>query len=409
MTDADREQLGRIEEGLQALTAPFPHFAGLARAVRVALDPRVPTMGIFASGRLVANPDFVRRLTANELVFVLAHELFHLALRTHDRTAGSDPLAFNHAHDYIINDILRGELGFAKVPAGGLDWPGARHKSAEEILQEMDKDPSKKPRPGAGVWRVGAGGQGSAEGTSLAGDVWDDHTERGLFPDDKPADRAAQAEAVREAAAKALGLARVMDAMRGPGRGSDPGGAGQLVTALRGLYRTPWEMALQRWLESVSPGERTFVRPSRRGADRGDVVLPGRRREGWILNVVLDTSGSMVDEIPRALGAIADFCDAVAVEQIRLVQCDTAVTADELLDPAEAAARPISGFGGSDLSPALRHLAADPTVRAAVVLTDGDIEYPAEEMPYDVLWVLPAHAGAVFQPPYGLVITMQPS
>jgi hypothetical protein len=42
-------------------------------------------MGVFASGRLVVNPDFAARLNDRELVFVLAHEMLHLALRTHDR------------------------------------------------------------------------------------------------------------------------------------------------------------------------------------------------------------------------------------------------------------------------------------------------------------------------------------
>ena len=42
------------------LTVPLPHLAGLAAAVRVDIDPRVPTMGVFASGRLVANPEFTR-------------------------------------------------------------------------------------------------------------------------------------------------------------------------------------------------------------------------------------------------------------------------------------------------------------------------------------------------------------
>ena len=123
-----------------------------------------------------------------------------------------------------------------------------------------------------------------------------------------------------------------------------PGATSQVVTALRGLYRTPWEVVLQRWMESVAPGERTFVRPSRRGADRSDIVLPGRRREGWMLNVIVDTSGSMTDEIPRALGAIADFCDAVAVDQVRLLQCDVAVTSDELLSPTELADLHVTGL-----------------------------------------------------------------
>jgi hypothetical protein len=71
-----------------------------------------------------------------------------------------------------------------------------------------------------------------------------------------------------------LALARAVGALRGL-RGDAPGAVNQVVTALRGIYRTPWEVALQRWMESVAPGERTFARPSRRGADRADVVLPG--------------------------------------------------------------------------------------------------------------------------------------
>jgi predicted metal-dependent peptidase len=189
-------------------------------------------------------------------------------------------------------------------------------------------------------------------------------------------------------------------------RGAEPGASRQMVSALRGLYRPPWELALQRWLESVAPGERTFVRPSRRGAERTDVVLPGRRREGWILNVVLDTSGSMTNELPRALGAIAEFCDAAGVDQVRLLQCDAAVTSDETITPVELAEREIAGYGGSDLSPAMLRLADDAHVRAAVVITDGDIAYPQAAMPYEVLWVMSAQSG--FRPPYGRVVAMTP-
>jgi predicted metal-dependent peptidase len=114
----------------------------------------------------------------------------------------------------------------------------------------------------------------------------------------------------------------------------------------------------------------------------------------------------MTGEIPRALGAIAGFCDAVAVDQVRLLQCDAAVTADETLSPVELAEREIAGYGGSDLSPAMLRLADDPAVRAAVIITDGEIAYPVEPMPYNVLWVLPARDAARFQPPYGRVVAM---
>ena len=415
---ADAAILARIQGGLRLVTVPFPHLSGLCANAHVTLDDRIPTMGVFASGRLVANREFTRRLKENELVFVLAHEMLHLALRTHDRARGSDRLQFNYAHDYIINDILRTEMGFQQIPAGGLDMPGAREKSVEEIVVEMRKQAGQQTK--TSVWegkpitarrRFEDGGSGGGSGNHKTpgddgGDVLDNKVEREMFPDD-PTEQQAREEATKALAAKALSLARAMGAMKGL-RGMEAGGSTQVVGALRGLYRTPWHVALQRWIESVAPGERTFARPSRRGAERTDIVLPGRKREGWILNVLLDTSGSMTAEIPRALGAIADFCDAVAVDQVRLVQCDAEVTADELLNPTELAMREITGYGGSDLSPAMQYLADDPNVNALIVVTDGDIAFPRESMPYSVLWVLPANASSMFQPPYGRVVRMDP-
>ena len=406
--------LARIQKGLRMLTVPLPHLAGLAAAVRVNIDDRVPTMGVFASGRLVANPDFTARLNDNELVFVLAHELLHLALRTHERAKGSGQLEFNYAHDYIINDMLRAALGVATIPAGGLDMPGAREKSAEQIVVEMRRNGdmvSSRTRVWDGEVTVagrvfGPAASGvNASHPDESGDVLGDARERELFPGDC-ADQARRANEIGELAARGLALGKAMGAMRG--RGSEAGAARQLVDALRGIYSTPWQMALQTWLEGVVPGERTFVRPSRRGADRSDVVLPGRKRHSWMLNVVLDTSGSMSEEIPRALGAIADFCDAAAVDDIRLVQCDTQVTSDEVLTPAALAAYEVSGYGGSDLTPAMLALADDPRVTAAIVITDGDITYPAGPMPYALLWILPPHAPGGFAPPYGRVVAMQP-
>ena len=413
---AAEHQLKRVERGLKLLTVPLPYLAGLAARVRVSLDERVPTMGVFASGRLVVNPAFAERLNENELIFVLAHELLHLALRTHDRARGSDHLEFNYAHDYIINDILRIELGVPNVPAGGLDLPGASKRAAEELVLEMRRNAEIMPSRTAvfggqetTIGRVfgprgrrGVGGQ--AGDRAEAGDVLDVQLEKEMFPDDVAA-QADEAGAMKEAASAALAMARAVGALGGL-RGDAAGVASQMVTALRGIYRTPWEVALQRWMESVAPGERTFVRPSRRGADRSDLVLPGRRREGWMLNVIVDTSGSMAEEIPRALGAIADFCDAVAVDQVRLLQCDVTVTSDELLSPTELADFQVSGYGGSDLTPAMERLAADPQVRAAAIITDGEIEYPHWPVPYSVLWVLPPGRAAGFAPPYGRVVVM---
>src|SRR5262249_21910587 len=218
------------------------------------------------------------------------------------------------------------------------------------------------------------------------GDVLDARREREMFPKDSE-DQAERARAMRDLAARGLALARAMDAVRG--RGVEAGGAQQTVQALRGIYRTPWQMALQTWLEGVAPGERTFTRASRRGNDRADLVMPGRKRYSWMLNVILDTSASMSDDIPFALGAIADFCEAAGVDEIRVVQCDTVVTPDEVPSPSELAGYEVSGYGGSALTPALHALGEAPRVTAAIVITDGDISYPNTPAPFAVLWALP--------------------
>ena len=391
------------------VTVPFPHLSGLAAAVRVAIDERVPTMGVFASGRLVANPAFTAKLSQDDLIFVLAHELLHLALHTHDRMGGSSQLEFNYAHDYIINDMLRHALGLTTIPAGGLDMAGAREKSAEEIVLEMRRNASSTPAR-TQVWQgeavtidrvMGQGGRQSAPGDK--GDVLDGARERALFPEDSE-EQAARAQAIRDLAAKGMAMGKAIGLMRG--RGTEAGGAQQNVRALRGIYRAPWQVALQRWLEGVSPGERTFTRASRRGAERTDIVLPGRQRYSMMLNVILDTSGSMSEEIPYALGAIADFCEATGVDDIRVIQCDTEVTSDETLSPGELADYQVRGYGGSDLTAALKSLSEDARVTSAIVITDGDITYPADPTPYAVLWAVPGDT-TTFAPPYGRVITMQ--
>ena len=58
-----------------------------------------------------------------------------------------------------------------------------------------------------------------------------------------------------------------------------------------------------------------------------------------------------------------------------------------MLAPAELSRWRVTGYGGSDLTPAMLRLAEDPEVGAAIVLTDGEIDYPEHALPYNVLFV----------------------
>ena len=228
-----------------------------------------------------------------------------------------------------------------------------------------------------------------------------------LFPDESELERHSKRERIREA--KQLSTTREaarrgLDTMRGmlPGDGND------VVHALEGTWDVPWERALQKWLDDTEPPVRSWAKASRRVGDRTDVVLPGRANDSRILNIVVDTSGSMVDDLPAVFGMIQSFGKGSGVRAVRIVQCDTEVTGDELVDIDDLASFEVKGYGGSDMSPGLLRLADDPTVEAAVVLTDGYIDYPRKEnVPFEVLWCIISRDGSVpscFDPGYGSVV-----
>jgi predicted metal-dependent peptidase len=94
------------------------------------------------------------------------------------------------------------------------------------------------------------------------------------------------------------------------------------------------------------------------------------------------------------------------VSDVRLVQCDVTVTSDRWVEPEQLAEFEVSGFGYSDMSPAILHLAADPEVESVLVLTDGYIDYPKEPPPYRVLWALIGDYVTPFEPLYGEVVCL---
>lgn len=435
--------LANATRSLKLVSANLPHLSGLAHSVRVKVSRKYPVAAIGATGLMVVNPRVFSETPLPDLVFVVAHELMHLALDTFGRAGNANPYLVNVAHDYVINDILSVELGRA-VPLGGLVRHGARQESLESLVTELaqshigdnpkgcwsvarKKKPKKAKTPKSSITdqleKLGLippdpdeadEDEGEGDPDPAGGDVIDADAEAELEPHLGPKERSAVRERVRREAVRAVSLKELRDQIEknaaaggGGGQGADGGASQTLMEAVATAYQPPWQLALQHWLDAVSPGPRSYARPSRRGADRADgVILAGRKREGWALHVVMDTSGSMVSTLPRILGLLASFCEGAGVNQVHILQCDVGVTADEWLDPAELAAYKITGFGGSDMSPAMDELAEDPEVNAVLVLTDGYISYPADEPPYAVLWgLVDGYHG--FHPPYGTVVHVQ--
>lgn len=81
---------------------------------------RVPTFEVQTMGvsvdTLYYNPDFVKKLTMEELIFVLIHEIMHLAMQHSLRRKNRDPYMWNVACDYFINKMICHEFKIPEMP-----------------------------------------------------------------------------------------------------------------------------------------------------------------------------------------------------------------------------------------------------------------------------------------------------
>ena len=450
--DTSRELAeARLPQVRSIACAITPSLSGLAHFVRIRFDTGYEIAAIGASGLLVLNPHIFATGDLIDLAFVFSHELMHLALDSHGRGVGFPPELVNLAHDMIINSMLVEDFGLQQSPFDGFhaqpemrDWPlerlirylqkndpreqsgnlfsrnwgrtekksgkekaGRPHdgKGAAGILKEaFDLAGIPMPETGSNGTEAGESGKLPEQDGRGSGDLLTAEEESAIEGKRDREELARLAEEVKRLAQEANEL----EALRGisTGRkaiGLEKGNGAWSVEALRAASKPPWQMALQRWVDQAEPGRRTYGRPSRKAGDRQDPVLPGRIHDGWTLNILLDTSGSMTGSIPKILGMIAYFCEGAGVGLVRLIQCDAAVGEDRWLQPSELSSFTIHGGGGSDMRPAMEQLAREPGVRSVLVITDGEILYPENPPPFMVLWAL-VDAYDLFQPEYGTVV-----
>ena len=115
-----------MKEGMEAakknMLARYPFFGSLAASVEYVETTRVRTMG--SNGRTIYyNPVYVEGLTEEERIFLLTHEICHIAFDHIRRGQGKDPVVWREATDAVINQLLKRDG--MKIIQGGIDYPEA--------------------------------------------------------------------------------------------------------------------------------------------------------------------------------------------------------------------------------------------------------------------------------------------
>jgi len=138
---------------------------------------------------------------------------------------------------------------------------------------------------------------------------------------------------------------------------------------LDSLERKPnnWLSQLKRWIvgaKGIGCTSKTFRKANKYNLEG----FRGKRKNAIIFDVILDTSGSMVNDIPKVLGTI--LRDGIVCN---IIQIDTKVQSDTVISKqSDLKNIVLSGFGGTILQPAIDYIISKKQEkRPCVIMTDG--------------------------------------
>lgn len=391
--ELSRAMGNRIEEATVALIREKPVFGFILTRMRRVMAPHnCPTMGVRPTVdryvQLVWNPFFVEKLTDDQLIAVLEHEVMHILNEHPLRRGGREPRRWNIACDMAINQYIEGLPDDCIVLLEGLE----AEREAEYYYKQDSVDQLTQKIEGEGG--LAQGGRGSHDGwDSMDGDI------------------AAQ-EKVRQ-----LVKGAVEDAKR-QGRGTMPGWMEEMIER---IIAPPikWNILLRGGIsqEVTAQPEDTFRRPHRRrmyeSGGRLHDIYPGfKRKPQSELTCAIDTSASMgKEELGEVINEL-NYLSRAGYHPIELIHCDTQITAIEKYTGKNEIV--CHGRGGTHFLPVLEYLRDEKPVKEGfkptlIYFTDGYGENPADEgfsKRFNVIWVITRQGSAENVAQFGTVIKM---
>lgn len=160
-----------------------------------------------------------------------------------------------------------------------------------------------------------------------------------------------------------------------------------------------WKEALSQFVTKTLGGEHSWSRCSRHALARGH-YLPGKTDMKIKAALILDTSGSYLQDLPKFLAEFKALVESFGKYEITLIQCDAEVQDVKNYDadtPMEFDKFDVKGGGGSDFRPAFKKLReVGDDFNCCITFTDGYITMPTYPPPYPTLFVLTPDADKDF-------------
>ena len=343
------------------------------------------TMAVDNHGHMYYNPEFIKKLSEQELIGVLAHEIMHVANGHHERLKNRDRNVWNVATDVIINRLLK--LNGMQLPKGALTKESinkyVKIDKPEEIPSEelYQKLYDKIPKEYVGFdYHIYGNGKGNDKKETTAQKKYRKNQWKNRI-----------CEAVQRAKQKGnvpAGMKRYIDELLEP--------------------KIHWKTLLMKYITKEIPFDYGWNRPSKKSISAG-VYLPSIIKESMQLIVSIDTSGSMgKKDLAEAFGEIIGIIRAYPFVKMTAIVCDaeihrvyelTNTNADEVKKLA------LEGGGGTSHIPVYNWIKDNkPMARLLINLTDGYTTFPNDDLGINSLWVITSNGCDEKNIPFGRVI-----
>jgi predicted metal-dependent peptidase len=385
-----------------------PFYSNFLSFINIWETREIKTAGVNVSMsglNLYYNPDWFETLKPENIRFILVHEIYHLLFSHHSRTIehGFEHELSNIVQDWIINELISkhhsNKLFSPPVDEHGRNigvflpkeydgpliyeavyvWAKEKRdellknikiksiqndnqsQTADNNVQNQDNKNEESKNGEQQIGCIKTRGYGE-HGKSF--DTWSVEDQLLGNALQKAFDQHIEDEISKELSDEKRDMVIEKIKSRGVERGD-------MEEILQKLNPPPSENPLKRLRSIISESSskkysyKTYQKMSRREEEG----LKGKKRSGGIINVLLDTSGSMSGQFEHVLSYLIN-----AGSDIKLIQCDTAIESEIIMIKSKRDIEKIKikGLGGTVLQPGIDFFVNNGLNRhPLVILTDG--------------------------------------
>lgn len=327
------------------------------------------TMAVDMYWRLYYNPKYIDKLTIDEFSGALYHEICHL-LRQHNQRMKNFPknIANIAADIEVNNDLIDEGVTLPKGIITPRDFNLPEKLLAEEYAnllmqnknqQQMQQQNQNFPLPGGG--RCGSCATGQLEDWELPEGTGE-----------QPGISESEAELIRRNVAVAIQQASMQ-------RGDVPAHLKRWAEKKlkpKVNWRKELATAIKNTISNVAGCiDYSYSKPSRRPYK--DIIMPSLRQPSISVAVVVDTSGSVSDNmLSQALAEIDGILKSVGLKNgVHYIACDAEVHVSKKITDIKQAE--LEGGGGTDMGVGIKAaMSLKPRPNVCIVLTDGYTPWP---------------------------------